>query len=120
MSKEKKYKWFRLADTDDPLTDEKEIIVRQINNKQVCITRFDNQLYAFAYKCPHSGGILADGEIDRKGNIICPLHRYEFNIKNGFNSSGEGFYLSTYPVETRADGIYIGFQQSSIWDIFSG
>jgi nitrite reductase/ring-hydroxylating ferredoxin subunit len=46
------------------------------------------------------------------GNIVCPLHRYKFSLVNGRNVSGEGYYLKTYPVEQREDGLYIGFEKS--------
>jgi len=52
---------------------------------------------------------MADGFVDGMGQVVCPLHRYRFNIKNGRNTSGEGYYLKTYPLEQRADGIYISF-----------
>jgi hypothetical protein len=29
-------------------------------------------------------------------------------MENGRNTSGEGYYLKTYPIEIREDGIYIG------------
>jgi len=53
--------------------------------------------------------------MDDAGNVVCPLHRYRFNIKNGYNSSGEGFYLKTYPLEKREDGLYIGLEKSSLF-----
>ena len=70
-------------------------------------------IFAFASKCPHAGGILADGYIDATGNIVCPQHRYKYNLKNGFNVSGEGYYLKNWPVEIRDDGVYIGFEENN-------
>jgi 3-phenylpropionate/trans-cinnamate dioxygenase ferredoxin subunit len=58
---------------------------------------------------------MADGFIDDSGNVVCPLHRYRFNVKNGYNSSGEGFYLKTYPVEQREDGVYIGLEKTGLF-----
>jgi len=87
----------------------------EVHGKKICYTLYEQQIYAFAYKCPHASGIMADGFIDDAGNVVCPLHRYRFNIKNGYNSSGEGFYLKTYPLEQREDGLYIGFEKSSLF-----
>jgi|SRR5690242_3371922 len=115
---EKKYRWVQFAPAGEIVAAENEVVVVEANHKKVCVTRWQGGLYAFAYKCPHAGGILADGEIDASGNVICPVHRYKYNIRNGFNSSGEGYYLSHYPVDQREDGIYIGFPETSIWDIF--
>ncbi|MEP6845364.1 MAG: Rieske 2Fe-2S domain-containing protein, partial [Panacibacter sp.] len=69
---------------------------------------------ACGYTCPHAGGILADGHIDTMGNIVCPLHHYRFNMQNGRNTSGEGFFVKTYPVEIREDGVYVGMEEKKI------
>jgi nitrite reductase/ring-hydroxylating ferredoxin subunit len=108
----KQYNWHRFADAGDPVAGEAVIIVQEVDGKKICFTRFQGELYAFAYKCPHAGGIMADGFIDERGNVVCPLHRYKFSIRNGYNSSGEGFYLKTYPLEQREDGRYLGLEKS--------
>jgi len=79
----------------------------EINDKKLCIGLHNNQIFACTQKCPHAGGILADGYIDAAGNIVCPLHRYKFNPENGRNISGEGYNLKTYPVEIRKEGVFI-------------
>lgn len=106
----KQYNWYRLA--DEVSVDEQAITVQEVNGKKICFSRYQGQLYAFAYKCPHAGGVMADGRMDGHGNVVCPLHRYKFNVRNGYNSSGEGFYLKTYPVEMREDGAYVGLEKS--------
>jgi nitrite reductase/ring-hydroxylating ferredoxin subunit len=104
-----KTKWVRIAESEKEIFfSENHIAVVEAEGKKVCITRFEDAWHAFAYKCPHASGIMADGYIDATGNIVCPVHRYKFNIRNGRNTSGEGYYLKIYPVESRADGIYIG------------
>ena len=86
-------------------------IVRQftIEGKKVCFAVYQHSLKAFAATCPHAGGQFAYARRDAAGNIICPLHGYKFNPANGRNISGEGYFLKTYPLERRADGLYIGF-----------
>ncbi len=85
-----------------------DIAVVEVNGKNICIGRHKNNLYAFAYLCPHASGIMADGYIDAVGNVVCPLHRYKFSMQNGRNVTGEGYYLKHWPVDCRADGIYVG------------
>jgi 3-phenylpropionate/trans-cinnamate dioxygenase ferredoxin subunit len=38
-------------------------------------------------------------------------------MENGRNTSGEGYFLKTYPLETREDGIYAGMEEGgfSLW-----
>lgn len=79
------------------------------------MARFGGRFYAFAQKCPHASGIMTDGYIDAQGQVVCPVHRYRFNMQNGRNTSGEGYYLKTYLAEQRPDGIYIGIEQKGWW-----
>ena len=51
--------------------------VVEADGKKITIALFKDQFYAFAYKCPHAGGVMAEGFIDSLGNAVCPLHRYK-------------------------------------------
>ena len=53
---------------------------------------------------------MSDGYIDALGHVVCPMHRYNYDMKNGRNVSGEGYYLTHWPVEIREDGIYVGME----------
>jgi nitrite reductase/ring-hydroxylating ferredoxin subunit len=83
------------------------IAIIEINSKKLCIARHNDQLFAFAFQCPHAGGLFAEGFIDALGNVVCPLHGYKYSMKNGRNTSGEGYYLKHWEVEVREDGVYI-------------
>ena len=94
-----------LAEINFPAND--RLAELDINGKKLCIGKHNNQLFACTQKCPHAGGILADGYIDATGNLVCPLHRYKFNPQNGRNISGEGYFLKTFLIEEREDGVFI-------------
>lgn len=89
------------------------IAVVELNGKKICLGKFNDRLFAFAYKCPHAGGMLADGFIDVLGQVVCPVHRYKYSLQNGLNTTGEGYYLKHWPVENKEDGIYVGIEESS-------
>jgi nitrite reductase/ring-hydroxylating ferredoxin subunit len=106
--------WHKIADYLNDLDfSNNNIAVAQMNGKKVCIAKFKEEVFAFAYKCPHAGGILADGYIDALGNIVCPVHRYKYDMKNGRNISGEGYYLKHWAVEVREDGVFIAEESGS-------
>jgi 3-phenylpropionate/trans-cinnamate dioxygenase ferredoxin subunit len=110
---EKKYRWEKIADHINELDfADNNIAVADRKEKKICIGKFNNEFFAFTYKCPHAGGILADGHIDVLGNIVCPLHRYKYNLKNGHNISGEGYFLKNWPVEIREDGVYVAVEET--------
>ena len=117
---EKQYNWHKIADHLNELSfAENNIAVAEMNGKKICIAKFKEVFFAFTYKCPHAGGILADGHIDALGNLVCPLHRYKYDMKNGRNVSGEGYYLKHWPVEIRDDGVFVGIDESGgFWNIF--
>ncbi|HEY0432956.1 MAG TPA: Rieske 2Fe-2S domain-containing protein [Chitinophagaceae bacterium] len=85
------------------------IAVIQVTGHTLCIAAHADTLFAFPYKCPHAGGLLAEGLIDALGNIVCPIHRYKYQLETGRNITGEGFWLKRWKVEKREDGIYIGY-----------
>jgi len=112
--------WHKIADhiTELDFADN-NIAIAEMDGKKICVAKFKENVFAFAYKCPHAGGLLADGYIDALGNVVCPLHRYKYDMKNGRNVSGEGYYLKNWPVEMRDDGIYVGMESSgSFWNFF--
>ncbi len=113
---EKKFTWYKIADSIEAIVWQgNRMAIVEIAGKTITLSQFQGQVYACAHKCPHAGGTMAGGIIDATGNIVCPLHRYRFKLEDGRNTSGEGYYLKTYPVETRADGLYLGIQVGGIF-----
>lgn len=103
----KNYTWHKIAESANEFQgNENRIYVADINGKKICVAEYQQKWFGFAYQCPHASGIMAMGYIDAIGNIVCPVHRYKFSLQNGRNT--EGFYLKTYPVELREDGVYVG------------
>ena len=112
MSHKKKYNWYKITDNIDLLNWQiNKMCVVEVTDKKIVLALFDHQLFACTHKCPHAGGTMSDGFVDATGNIVCPLHRYKFKLENGRNVSGEGYFLKTYPIEHRPDGIYVGFEE---------
>ncbi|MGC4035435.1 MAG: Rieske 2Fe-2S domain-containing protein [Chitinophagaceae bacterium] len=111
---DKKYTWEKVADHINELDFAgNNIAVCEVKSKKICVAKYKDSLFAFAFKCPHAGGILADGFIDALGNVVCPLHRYKYSLMNGRNVSGEGYFLKHWCVENREDGVYIAMEEST-------
>jgi len=106
-------KWYKVADSLGEVEfAANNIAVVDLDGKNICLGKFKDSFFAFAYKCPHAGGVLAEGFIDALGNIVCPLHRYKYNMENGRNTSGEGYYLKHWPVQIKEDGIFVGVEET--------
>ncbi len=82
--------------------------------KQVCLTHHKGQYGALDNACPHQGGPLGEGSIecndDGECMLRCPWHGWDFDPLTGKPPGGYDDGIETYPVESRADGIYVGLE----------
>lgn len=109
----KQYTWYKIADQIEELDfADNNIAVTEVNGKKICIGKYKDSFFAFAFKCPHAGGLLVDGYIDALGNVVCPIHRYKYDMKTGRNTSGEGYYLKNWQVELRENGVFVGLEET--------
>ena len=59
-----------------------------VGGEQVAVFRLrDGSLRAVSGVCPHRGGPLADGTVDRQV-VICPLHQHAFDLMSGCSTTG--------------------------------
>jgi 3-phenylpropionate/trans-cinnamate dioxygenase ferredoxin subunit len=115
---EKKYEWVKVADSEAEIEFGANNIADILaGDKRICIGKYNEELFAFAQKCPHASGLFAHGFIDPLGNVVCPLHRYKYSLQTGRNVSGEGYFLKNWPVEKREDGIYVGLEQNRLFGL---
>jgi nitrite reductase/ring-hydroxylating ferredoxin subunit len=101
------YDWHNISHLVSALEDNslKEV---SVGEKHIGLMKKGETVFAFAATCPHSGAPLCDGWLDARGHIVCPLHKYKFDPKNGYNSTGEGYKLRTFPVEIREGDYFVG------------
>jgi 3-phenylpropionate/trans-cinnamate dioxygenase ferredoxin subunit len=88
------------------------MMVAEVGGRKLTLARHRDSIFAFAHLCPHASGVMADGWIDALGNVVCPLHKYRFELQRGRNVSGEGYRMKTYPIRLDEEGLHIGFIQS--------
>jgi 3-phenylpropionate/trans-cinnamate dioxygenase ferredoxin subunit len=101
------YDWHNISALVAALEDSKPKEV-SVGEKHIGLLKNGDAIYAFAATCPHSGAPLCDGWLDARGHIVCPLHKYKFNPANGYNSTGEGYKLRTFPIEIRDSEYFVG------------
>ena len=94
---------------------ENNMVELEVEGRSFTLAKKSDEYFAFASKCPHASGRMAQGYINPLGQVVCPLHRYCFDMKNGRNTSGEGYFLKTYPIALRDGGLFIGFKPFSLF-----
>jgi nitrite reductase/ring-hydroxylating ferredoxin subunit len=108
-------KWYKIPGIQN--TDKPFITKVKAGRKSICLVGFEGQIYALSAVCPHAGADLSEG-LCVKGKIVCPYHRYTYNLATGKGGEGQHDFVATYPIELKDDGIYVGI--SSFWDRLRG
>lgn len=116
----KQITWYRLFDSVTAA--EQRIAVGRVatidaGKKKICVARTADGFFAVNDKCPHNGASLGSGFCTEEGSVVCPVHRYHFDLKTGRAKSGLGDFVETYPLEVRDNGVFIGFEET-VWNLF--
>lgn len=112
------YKWQKVADSKtefDDLFQFNHIQQFMVFGKNVCVIKNEFGVFAFNEKCPHNGASLLNGKCNDKNEIICPMHRYPFNLQTGKATSGLSLSLECYPISITENGVFIG-TKASWWE----
>ncbi|MTI44824.1 thiamine pyrophosphate-dependent acetolactate synthase large subunit-like protein [Roseibium hamelinense] len=81
----------------------------------ICLSHFDGQWAAMDNHCPHQGGPLGEGSIERGSDgkcwIRCPWHGWDFDPISGTPPGGhEDTGQKLYPLKIEAEEIFIGLE----------
>jgi nitrite reductase/ring-hydroxylating ferredoxin subunit len=104
-------KWYKISEVQP--TTEPFIKKVKAGSKSVCLVGYEGKIYAVASACPHAGFDLSQG-LCVKGKIVCPYHRYTYELTTGKGGEGQNDFVETYAVNIKDDAIYVGI--SSFWD----
>ena len=94
--------WHRAADLGEMSDGAVKRVVA--GEKVIALARHGEIYCALDNRCPHAGGPLSEGSIEN-GLLVCPWHGREYSLASGQCEGYEG--VATYPVEVRADGIFV-------------
>ncbi len=114
-------RWLKAIDRTELHSDflkESDARTVRVDDQRYCIAFHEGKYFATQPNCPHANAALGDGWCDKEGNLVCPVHRIRFNLQTGKNTSGEGYFIKTYPTEVREDGLYIALPKRKWWQIF--
>jgi pyruvate oxidase len=112
MSDSSNLTWHKVL--DPPGLDEGRVTTVTAGTTSIALSRLGGQYGALENHCPHQGGPLGEGSIEKGAEgecwLRCPWHGWDFNPLTGESPGGHGDHLTTFPVEEREDGIYVGLE----------
>lgn len=97
--------WHRVLDADQ--LGEGRVTTVAAGHRSIALTHFDGRFGALDNRCPHQGGPLGEGSIE-KGLLRCPWHGYDYCPLTGGSEFGDS--VPNYPIEIRDGGIYVGVE----------
>ena len=105
--------WIEVGHVDD--LPEGRVKSVTAGTRNICLSHFDGQWAAMDNRCPHQGGPLGEGSIEKgvddKCWIRCPWHGWDFDPLTGKPPGGhEDTGQELFPVEIRDGRIYVGLQ----------
>jgi len=81
-----------------------------IEGQAICFAHTFAGFFAITDVCPHLGHSLSRGTTNYLNEVICPWHSYRFDLEKGKECDYRTRNATTYPVDIRTDGIYIGLK----------
>jgi nitrite reductase/ring-hydroxylating ferredoxin subunit len=73
----------------------------EVAGARLAVIRDGDSVVVISDHCPHAGGSLGSGWIE-DGEVLCPLHRWRFRLRDGRCTTMRGHDAHRYP--SRVDG----------------
>ena len=103
--------WQRIASLSEIAVD--AVLGVDVDGSRVALYRLANEVFATAGICTHAMALLSDGFVE-DGNIECPLHQSQFDIRSGKALCAPATEdLRTYAVKLDGDEVLIDMEQQA-------
>jgi len=77
-----------------------------VNERDIALYRYRGDFYALDNTCLHRQGKLGDGYMDGP-NVICSLHKWDYDVKTGISRFQPNEVVATYPVMVNEGSVFI-------------
>ncbi len=105
----KKTVWYKALEAGELGDDRVKSVT--CGQRTLCLTRARGQYGALDNRCPHQGGPLGEGSIE-KGVLRCPWHGWDYDPITG-KAPGFDDGVETFEVEEREDGVYVAIEEEA-------
>lgn len=69
-----------------------------VGGRALALIRLGGRVFACLDSCPHKGGYLSEGLVSAKrGEVICPWHRFRFDLASGASVTNPELVVPTFP-----------------------
>ena len=72
----------------------------------MAVFKCDGKIFGVQNSCPHEGGQLCNGWLE-SGEVVCPLHRYRFNLQSGLCSTDPKLKIKVFKLIARDGAVML-------------
>ncbi len=98
--------WSQLSD--------RQPVAAIVENVDLVIVRFDNDLSVLYGRCQHRGALMADGYVDGD-NLICGVHDWDYRVDTGVSAYNNSEVLHKFQAWVEADTVYVDADEIVAW-----
>ncbi|OOQ61789.1 Rieske (2Fe-2S) protein [Mucilaginibacter pedocola] len=81
----------------------------KVDGKSICLVGYEGEVFALGSVCPHAREDLSRGWC-ADGKLVCPVHRFSYDLHTGRGSPGQNDYVDSYPVKIKGEVVYVGVE----------
>lgn len=78
----------------------------EVKGGAIALYNVGGTLYATVNTCPHRGGPLGDGDLDRT-TITCPWHGFQYDVTTGKCLTNPALGLSCHRVQVKGQDVLV-------------
>jgi len=79
-----------------------------VARRKVALCRVGDDVFAVEDACPHFGGPLSDGQVSaQRKELICPWHRFRFDLADGCSVTNRALRAKTFPVAVEDGRVFV-------------
>lgn len=78
-----------------------------VENTDLVMVRFDEKVSILYGRCLHRGALLSDGHVDKKDNLICGVHHWDYRIDTGVSEYNNKEVLHKFKSAIHKGMVYV-------------
>ncbi len=86
-----------------------------VENVDLVIVRFGDEVSVFYGRCLHRGAMLADGHVDRR-NLICGVHNWDYRVDTGISEYANDEKLPKFTSWIEDGNVLVDSDEIKVWE----
>ena len=85
----------------------------QVGRQVFAVFRSNGQFYAIFNRCPHKGGSLCDGIVEKESKVVrCPWHFWNWSLETGCLEAYPAKQIPVLPVKVEDGQVWLLYPES--------